>query len=88
MSGETRTLVDGVSAAWNKHDPQEFAAQFSEDGVLRVIATGDVLCGREQLKAGAEAYLHAFPDLQRERRSTYDYGETVCIIETTMKATH
>lgn len=88
MSGETRTLVDGVSAAWNKHDPQGFAAQFSEDGVLRVIATGDALCGREQLKAGAEAYLRAFPDLRMERRSTYDCGETVCIIETTMKATH
>lgn len=87
MSGETRTLVDGVSAAWNKHDPQGFAAQFSEDGVLRVIATGDVLCGREQLKAGAEAYLRAFPDLRMERRSTYDCGETVCIIESTMKAT-
>ena len=88
MSGETGTLVDGVSAAWNKHGPQKFAAQFSEDGVLRVIATGDVLCGREQLKAGAEAYLRAFPDLRMERRSTYDCGETVCIIETTMKATH
>jgi steroid delta-isomerase-like uncharacterized protein len=88
MSGETRILVDGVSAAWNKHDPQGFAAQFSEDVVLRVIATGDVLCGREQLKAGAEAYLRAFPDLRMERRTTYDCGETVCIIESTMKATH
>jgi len=33
-------LVDGIIAAWNNHDPVEFAAQFSEDGVLRIVATG------------------------------------------------
>lgn len=88
MGEEIRTLVDGVTAAWNNHDARGFAAQYSEDAVLRVIATGDVLRGREQLRTVAEAYLHAFPDLQMERRSTYECGETVCIIETTLRATH
>jgi hypothetical protein len=27
---EIRTLVDGVSAAWNSHDASAFAAQYSE----------------------------------------------------------
>lgn len=87
MGEQIRTLVDGVSAAWNRHDAQGFAAQFSDNGVLRVIATGDVVRGREHLGAVAEAYLRAFPDLQMERRSTYDC-ETVCVIESTLKATH
>lgn len=85
---QLRTLVDGVTAAWNNHDAAGFAAQYSEDATLRIIATGDVQHGRKQLQAVAEAYLHAFPDLRMERRATYECGETVCIIETTVSATH
>jgi len=88
MDEQIRTLVDGVGTAWNSHDARAFSAQFSNDAVLRVIATGDVLHGREQLWAFAEAFLRAFPDLQIERRSTYECGETICIIESTLKATH
>ncbi len=88
MGEEIRRLVDGVRAAWNNHDAPGFAAQFSEDAVLRIIATGDAVRGREQLQAVAEAYLRAFPDLQLERRSTYTCGEAVCIIESTLRATH
>jgi steroid delta-isomerase-like uncharacterized protein len=83
-----RTLVDGVVAAWNTHDAAGFAAHFSADAVTRVIATGDVVHGREQLRAVAEAYLHAFPDLHIARRSTYECGEAACIIESTLRATH
>jgi uncharacterized protein (TIGR02246 family) len=53
MDAEIRRLVDGVPAAWNRHDAQRFATQFSGDGVLRVIATGDVLRGRVQFVAVA-----------------------------------
>jgi steroid delta-isomerase-like uncharacterized protein len=85
---QLRTLVDAVTAAWNNHDAAGFAAQYSEDATLRIIATGDVQRGRKQLQAVAEAYLHAFPDLQMERRATYECDETVCIIESTIAATH
>lgn len=88
MGEKIRTLVDGVGAAWNNHDARGFSAQFSDDAVVRVIAMGDVLCGREQLRAFAEAFLRAFPDLQLERRSTYACGEAVCVIESTLRATH
>ena len=88
MGERIRALVDGVGTAWNTHDAPAFAAQYSEDAVLRVIATGDTLHGREQLRAVAEAYLHAFPDLHIGRRNTYDCGEAACIIESTFKGTH
>lgn len=55
---------------------------------LRIVATGDVLHCGEQLRAVAEAYLCAFPDLRIERRSTHECGEGVCIIESTLTATH
>jgi steroid delta-isomerase-like uncharacterized protein len=85
---EIRTLVDGVTGAWNNHDASAFAAQFSEDGVLRVVATGEVMRGREELRADAEVLLRAFPDLRMERRSTYECGEAVCITEWTLAGTH
>ena len=88
MVEKIRTLVDQVVAAWNAHDPTGFAAQFSEDALTRVIATGDVRHGREQHLAFAQAYLRAFPDLQIGRRNTYECGEAACIIESTFRATH
>ncbi|HZS19559.1 MAG TPA: ester cyclase [Pseudonocardiaceae bacterium] len=85
---ELAKLVDDIGAAWNDHDSARFAAQFSHDAVLRVIATGEVTRGREELRADAEALLRAFPDLQIESKSTYECGEAVCIIEWTLTGTH
>lgn len=81
-------LVDGIIAAWNNHDPVEFAAQFSEDGVLRIVATGEVMRGREELRADAETLLRGFPDLRLKPKSRYNCGDAVCIIEWTLTATH
>jgi steroid delta-isomerase-like uncharacterized protein len=85
---EIRTLVDGVTVAWNNHDAPGLAAQFSEDAVLRIVATGEVMRGREELRADAEDLLRAFPDLRLERKRTYECGETVCITEWTLTGTH
>ncbi len=85
---EIRTLVDGVTAAWNNHDAAAFVAQFSKDGVLRIIATGEVMHGRDELRADAEALLGAFPDLRMEDNRTYECGEAVCVIEWTLTGTH
>jgi steroid delta-isomerase-like uncharacterized protein len=85
---QLRMLVDAVTAAWNNHHAPGFAAQYSEDATLQVVATGDVQHGRKRLRAVAEAYLHAFPDLRIERRATYECGKAVCIIESTLTATH
>jgi hypothetical protein len=67
---KTERLVDHVRAAWNQHDALCFASLFSDDALLRIIATGDVMHGREQIQQFAEAFLRAFPDLRIDRRST------------------
>lgn len=85
---ELAELVDDISAAWNDHDSARFAAQFSKDAVLRIVATGEVMHGRKELQADAEALLQAFPDLRLERKSRYECGEAVCIIEWTLTGTH
>jgi uncharacterized protein (TIGR02246 family) len=47
---KTERLVDHVRAAWNQHDALCFASLFSDDALLRIIATGDVMHGREQIQ--------------------------------------
>jgi steroid delta-isomerase-like uncharacterized protein len=85
---EIRKRIDAIRTAWNNHDAPEFAAQFSEDAVLRFMPTGGVAHGREQIQAFAETELRAFPDWQIEGRNAYDCGEGVCVVEWTVTATH
>src|SRR5437868_15078221 len=88
MREKIRTIVDHVRAARNQHDALCFASLFSDDALLRIIATDDVMHGREQIQQFAEAFLRAFPDLRIDRRSTHDCSEEVCVIEWTLTATH
>jgi steroid delta-isomerase-like uncharacterized protein len=83
---EQRT--DNIRAAWNNHDASDFASQFSPDAVLRYIATGEVVHGREQIQGFVAVLLEAFPDLRLDRRNTYGCGERVRVIEWTITATH
>ncbi|MDQ4030877.1 MAG: ester cyclase [Actinomycetota bacterium] len=88
MGKKIRTLVDSVSAAWNRHDAPGFASLFSGDALLRIVATGHIMHGREQIREFAEDFLMAFPELRFDRRSTHDCSEAVCVIESTLTATH
>jgi steroid delta-isomerase-like uncharacterized protein len=83
-----RTLVDNARAAWNHHDATRFASLFSDDALLQIIASGEIMHGREQIRQFADAFLKALPDLQIERRSTHECGEAVCVIEWSLTATH
>jgi steroid delta-isomerase-like uncharacterized protein len=73
-------------AAYNRHDAAEFASYFTEDGVLRVVATGEVNEGREQIAAGADERWRAL-DYTLEPRGLYECGEDVWL-EWTMTGTH
>jgi steroid delta-isomerase-like uncharacterized protein len=88
MGQKIRTLVDNVSAAWNHHDASRFASLFSDDALLEIIASGEVMHGRKQIQWFAEALLKSLPDLRIERRSTHECGEAVCVIEWSLTATH
>ena len=55
---EQRT--DNIRAAWNNHDASDFASQFSPDAVLRFIATGEVVHGRNRFKGSQRPRLRRF----------------------------
>jgi steroid delta-isomerase-like uncharacterized protein len=57
-------------AAWNRGDPEGLAVNVAEDVIWRDVALGMPLHGREALKAAAQAYMTAFPDLRIEQTSS------------------
>jgi steroid delta-isomerase-like uncharacterized protein len=62
-----RELLAGAAdaiAALNRGDPEAVVANVAEDVIFRDVALGMPLHGRDALKAAAEAYLAAFPDLR------------------------
>lgn len=85
MSTSKETL-DRALAAYNRHDAAGFASCFTDDGVLNVIALGEIDQGREQIQARSEERWRAL-DYTLEPRSFYECGDDVWL-EWTMTGTH
>ena len=83
---DRKATVERLLADYNRHDAAGFASYFAEDGVLRVVATGEVNEGREQITARAEERWRAL-DYTLEPRALYECGEDVWL-EWTMTGTH
>jgi steroid delta-isomerase-like uncharacterized protein len=62
-------------AAYNRHDAPAFASAWTEDGILRQMASGSVDQGREQIRTGAEGRFSAFPDWHLELHGLYECGD-------------
>ncbi len=59
---ELHDLATRYAAAWSSRDPAAFARFYAERGVLRVNG-GPPSVGREAVKATAQSYMTAFPDM-------------------------
>jgi steroid delta-isomerase-like uncharacterized protein len=53
--------------AWNAHDADAVAAVFAEDAEIVDVTAGQVIRGREVIRAHAATILAAFPDFRLER---------------------
>jgi steroid delta-isomerase-like uncharacterized protein len=74
-------------AAWNRGDPEGIAVNVAEDVIWRDVALGMPLHGREALKAAAQAYMTAFPDLRIEETSS-TVAPPRLVQELTISGTH
>jgi hypothetical protein len=83
---DLKDTVERMLAAYNRHDGAACASYFGENGVLRVVASGEVNEGREQIQAGAEERWRAL-DYTLEPRGFYECGEDMWL-EWTMTGTH
>lgn len=81
-----RATVERLFEAYNQHDAAAFASFFAQNGVLRVVATGEVNDGREQIEAGAEDRWRSL-DYTLEPRGIFACGDDV-FVEWTMTGTH
>jgi hypothetical protein len=79
-------IVERCLVAYNRHDAAGFASFFAEDGVLQVIATGEVNDGREQIRVGADERWRVL-DYRLETRGLYPSGADVWL-EWTLMGTH
>jgi steroid delta-isomerase-like uncharacterized protein len=64
---DRRLILDRAAeaiAAWNRGDPEGVVRYAVEDVIWRDIALPMPLHGRDALKAAAEGYMAAFPDLR------------------------
>jgi steroid delta-isomerase-like uncharacterized protein len=86
MSDRTET-VERCLAAYNRHDGAGFAGCFTEDGVFRPVATGEIAEGREQIQAVMGDVWQAFPDWTLERRGLYECDDAVWVAWT-ISGTH
>ena len=59
-----------VLASWNRGDPEGIVVNVAEDVLWRDVAFGMPLHGRDALKAAAQAYMTAFPDLRIDETSS------------------
>ena len=83
---DSKDTLERLFSAYNDHDAAAFASFFARDGVLRVVATGEVNEGREQIQAAADERWRAL-DYTLEPRGLYECGEHVWV-EWTMTGTH
>jgi steroid delta-isomerase-like uncharacterized protein len=59
-------VIDDWVAAWNSHDPDAVVAVFTPDAVYEDVALGQVNHGRDEIRAFAEYFFTASPDLHIE----------------------
>jgi steroid delta-isomerase-like uncharacterized protein len=76
---DRKGTIERALAAYNRHDGTGFAECFTENGVLRPVATGEMAEGREQIKAMMEEVWRAFPDWTLDSRGLYDCGDAVWV---------
>ena len=83
---DRKETIERCVADYNRHDGAAFASYFSENGVLRVVATGEVNEGREQIQTGAEERWRWF-DYTLEPRGFYECGKDLWL-DWTLTGTH
>jgi steroid delta-isomerase-like uncharacterized protein len=87
---DRRLILDRAAealGAWNRGDPEGVVEHTVEDVIWRDVALPMPLHGRDALKAAAQGYMAAFPDLRIEVTSqTFEWPRLVQ--ECTVTGTH
>lgn len=83
---ERGQTIERLLDDYNRHDAGKFASYFAMDGVLRIVATGEVNDGREQIGAAAAERWRAI-DYTLQPSGLYECGDHVWV-EWMQRGTH
>jgi len=75
---EMSELVERLTDAWNRHDPDAVASCYAPDAVPRDVTLGEPLHGRQAIRNAAAMYMEAFPDIAFEIRRIACDGDVLC----------
>jgi steroid delta-isomerase-like uncharacterized protein len=75
---EMTDLVERLTEAWNRHDPDAVAECYSPDAVSRDSTLSEPLHGRQAIRNAAAMYMAAFPDIRFEIRRVACDGDVMC----------
>ena len=75
---EMSELVERLTDAWNRHDPDAVASCYAPDAVSRDVTLGEPLHGRQAIRNAAAMYMEAFPDIAFEIRRIACDGDVLC----------
>jgi len=77
MTEEAKRVMHDLVAAISSHDVERIASCFTEDCVYEDVAFGEVMRGREAVKAGYSNLYTAVPDFKLEIVSLFIAGDWV-----------
>jgi steroid delta-isomerase-like uncharacterized protein len=75
---EASELVERLTEAWNRHDPDAVARCYAPDAISRDVTLSEPLHGRGAIRNAAEMYMNAFPDIHLEIRRLVCDGDVAC----------
>lgn len=71
----------------NTHDAARVSTWFSEDGVQRLVATGQTARGRDAIREAMQTLFQAFPDFYVEVHDLFTADNRTCV-QCTWSGTH
>jgi steroid delta-isomerase-like uncharacterized protein len=86
LAGQGDKLAQTIVAAVGSGDPTRWAAMFSDDATYQVPDVPYPIEGRDALRAMADTFFTAFPDMEFVVRSVIEQGNVV-VVEGATKGT-
>ncbi|MGA2504595.1 MAG: nuclear transport factor 2 family protein [Anaerolineales bacterium] len=77
MTVNAKHVMNDIATGISSHDAEKIASCFTKDCVYEDMALGEVMHGREAVKAGYSDLFAAFPDFKVETLSLFKAGNWV-----------
>ncbi len=78
MEIDTEHWIKDMLAAWTSHEVEKILSFYTDDCIYEDVFVGNVVRGKEELRALINETLAGSPDLRIEMKSAFASGDHVC----------